>query len=36
VVIGRICRDVPAAKAADVIFGYTCANDISAPRLAER
>ena len=30
VVIGRICRDVPVAKAADVIFGYTCANDISA------
>jgi 2-keto-4-pentenoate hydratase/2-oxohepta-3-ene-1,7-dioic acid hydratase in catechol pathway len=30
VVIGRICRDVPAAKASDVIFGYTCANDVSA------
>lgn len=30
IVIGRICRDVPAEKAADVIFGYTCANDVSA------
>ena len=30
VVIGRICKDVPAAKAADVIFGFTLANDVSA------
>lgn len=30
VVIGRICKDVPAEKAADVIFGYTCANDLTA------
>jgi 2-keto-4-pentenoate hydratase/2-oxohepta-3-ene-1,7-dioic acid hydratase in catechol pathway len=30
VVIGRICRDVPAAKAADVIQGYTVANDVTA------
>jgi 2-keto-4-pentenoate hydratase/2-oxohepta-3-ene-1,7-dioic acid hydratase in catechol pathway len=30
VVIGRICKDVPAGKAADVIFGYTLANDVSA------
>ena len=30
VVIGRICRDVPAEKAADVIFGYTIANDVTA------
>ena len=30
VVIGRICRDVPAAKATDVIFGYTVANDVTA------
>ena len=30
VVIGRICRDVPAAKAADVIHGYTVANDVTA------
>ncbi|MFT4299059.1 MAG: fumarylacetoacetate hydrolase family protein [Aeromicrobium sp.] len=30
VVIGRICRDVPAADAAKVIFGYTIANDVTA------
>jgi len=30
VVIGRICKDVPADKAQDVIFGYTVANDLTA------
>ena len=30
VVIGRICKDVPAEKASDVIFGYTIANDLTA------
>ena len=30
VVIGRLCRDVPRERAADVIFGYTCANDVTA------
>ncbi|MDO5629833.1 MAG: fumarylacetoacetate hydrolase family protein [Mobilicoccus sp.] len=30
VVIGRMCKDVPAEKAKDVIFGYTCANDVTA------
>ncbi len=30
VVIGRLCRQVPADQAAAVIFGYTCANDITA------
>ena len=30
VVIGRICRDVPVEKAADVIFGYTVGNDVTA------
>jgi len=30
VVIGRICRDVPAAQATDVIYGYTIANDVTA------
>lgn len=29
VVIGRRCRNVPAAEAMDVILGYTCLNDIS-------
>jgi 2-keto-4-pentenoate hydratase/2-oxohepta-3-ene-1,7-dioic acid hydratase in catechol pathway len=30
VVIGRICRDVPAERATDVIHGYTIANDVTA------
>ncbi len=30
VVIGRLCRDAPASRAADVILGYTCANDVTA------
>ena len=30
VVIGRICRDVPAEQPTDVIFGYTVANDVTA------
>jgi 2-keto-4-pentenoate hydratase/2-oxohepta-3-ene-1,7-dioic acid hydratase in catechol pathway len=30
VVIGRVCKDVPAERVADVIFGYTCANDVTA------
>ncbi|MFD3743213.1 fumarylacetoacetate hydrolase family protein [Nocardia sp. NPDC058633] len=30
VVIGRPCKDVPAAKAAEVILGYTVANDVTA------
>lgn len=30
VVIGRICRRVPVERAAEVIFGYTVANDITA------
>ena len=29
-VIGRICRDVPADQATDVIHGYTIANDVTA------
>ncbi len=29
IVIGRICRRVPAERAADVIFGYTVANDVT-------
>lgn len=29
-VIGRICKDVPPERAFDVIYGYTCANDVSA------
>ncbi|WP_312721365.1 fumarylacetoacetate hydrolase family protein [Mobilicoccus sp.] len=30
VIIGRMCKDVPAERAKDVIFGYTCANDVTA------
>lgn len=30
VVIGRICKDVPRERARDVIFGYTCGNDVTA------
>ncbi|HEX6886872.1 MAG TPA: fumarylacetoacetate hydrolase family protein [Candidatus Nanopelagicales bacterium] len=30
VVIGRLCRRVPAAQALDVVLGYTCANDVTA------
>jgi 2-keto-4-pentenoate hydratase/2-oxohepta-3-ene-1,7-dioic acid hydratase in catechol pathway len=30
VVIGRLCREVPVERAADVILGYTCANDVTA------
>ncbi|OYO05604.1 fumarylacetoacetate hydrolase family protein [Enemella evansiae] len=30
VVIGRICKEVPASRAQEVIFGYTIANDVTA------
>ena len=30
VVIGRICRHVPRERAAEVVFGYTCGNDVTA------
>jgi 2,4-didehydro-3-deoxy-L-rhamnonate hydrolase len=30
VVIGRTARNVPAGDALDVVFGWTCANDVSA------
>src|SRR5450432_1374070 len=36
VVIGRLCRDVPAERVPEVIFGYTCANDITARDLQAR
>ncbi len=36
VVIGRLCSEVPADRAADVIFGYTCANDVTARDLQAR
>jgi 2-keto-4-pentenoate hydratase/2-oxohepta-3-ene-1,7-dioic acid hydratase in catechol pathway len=30
VVIGRLCRQVTTDRVAEVIFGYTCANDVTA------
>jgi 2-keto-4-pentenoate hydratase/2-oxohepta-3-ene-1,7-dioic acid hydratase in catechol pathway len=30
VVIGRLCKDVPLERVDEVIFGYTCANDVTA------
>jgi 2-keto-4-pentenoate hydratase/2-oxohepta-3-ene-1,7-dioic acid hydratase in catechol pathway len=30
IVIGRRCKDVTAAEAADYLFGYTCVNDVTA------
>jgi len=33
VVIGKECRDVSEAEAADYIFGYTCINDVTAPKV---
>ncbi|SDH25721.1 2-keto-4-pentenoate hydratase/2-oxohepta-3-ene-1,7-dioic acid hydratase (catechol pathway) [Sinosporangium album] len=36
VVIGRLCREVPVERAHEVIFGYTCANDVTARDLQKR
>ena len=36
VVIGRMCKDVPLERVDDVIFGYTCANDVTARDLQAR
>ena len=30
IVIGRICKQVPEQRVADVVFGYTIANDVTA------
>ena len=30
IVIGRLCRDVPEDRVAEVVLGYTCANDVTA------
>jgi 2-keto-4-pentenoate hydratase/2-oxohepta-3-ene-1,7-dioic acid hydratase in catechol pathway len=30
VIIGRLCREVTVERAPEVIFGYTCANDVTA------
>jgi len=36
VVIGRLCRHVPPERVGEVIFGYTCANDVTARDLQAR
>ncbi|HEY7144100.1 MAG TPA: fumarylacetoacetate hydrolase family protein [Streptosporangiaceae bacterium] len=36
VVIGRLCREVPQARVPEVVFGYTCANDVTARDLQAR
>jgi 2-keto-4-pentenoate hydratase/2-oxohepta-3-ene-1,7-dioic acid hydratase in catechol pathway len=36
IVIGRICKEVPATKYKDVIFGYTLANDVTARDLQKK
>jgi 2-keto-4-pentenoate hydratase/2-oxohepta-3-ene-1,7-dioic acid hydratase in catechol pathway len=36
VVIGRICRDVPIERVAEVIHGYTVANDVTARDLQRK
>ena len=36
VVIGRLCRDVPVERVAEVVLGYTCANDVTARDLQRR
>ncbi|MFJ6213147.1 fumarylacetoacetate hydrolase family protein [Streptomyces sp. NPDC092296] len=36
VVIGRMCREVPAQRVPEVVFGYTCANDVTARDVQQR
>ena len=36
VIIGRLCRQVPPDQAASVIFGYSCALDVTAADVAAR
>ncbi|MFY9928738.1 MAG: fumarylacetoacetate hydrolase family protein [Streptosporangiaceae bacterium] len=36
VIIGRLCRQVPRERADEVVFGYTCANDVTARDLQAR
>ncbi len=36
IVISRICKDVPKEKYADVIYGYTIANDVTSRELQKR
>ncbi len=36
VVIGRLCKQVPRDRVADVVLGYTCADDVTARDLQRR
>lgn len=36
IVISRLCKDVPVERVADVILGFTCANDVTARDLQHR
>jgi 2-keto-4-pentenoate hydratase/2-oxohepta-3-ene-1,7-dioic acid hydratase in catechol pathway len=36
VVIGRMCREVPVERVPEVVFGYTCANDVTARDVQQR
>ncbi len=36
IVIARICKDVPKEKYADVVYGYTIANDVTSRELQKR
>ncbi len=36
IVIGRICKDVPKEKYADVVYGYTIANDVTSRELQKK
>ena len=36
VIIGRLCRGVPRERAEEVVFGYACANDVTARDLQAR
>ncbi|GAA1975592.1 fumarylacetoacetate hydrolase family protein [Kitasatospora viridis] len=36
VVIGRMCREVPVDRVPEVVFGYTCANDVTARDVQQR
>jgi 2-keto-4-pentenoate hydratase/2-oxohepta-3-ene-1,7-dioic acid hydratase in catechol pathway len=36
VVIGRMCREVPLERVPEVVFGYTCANDVTARDVQKR
>ncbi len=36
IVIGRLCREVPVQRAAEVILGFTCGNDVTARDLQRK